>query len=64
MASLGFASQSLISACDASPNGLALATRRDGRWDLVDQSEVSTLRRCGEGPVKGYVEDGEFYEVD
>ena len=64
MKSLGFASQSLVSACESSPNGLALATRRGGRWELVDPSEVSTLRQCGEEPVKGYVEDGEWREAD
>ncbi|TXH49776.1 MAG: hypothetical protein E6Q97_21760 [Desulfurellales bacterium] len=52
----------LIEASNATSNGLVLATRRDGRWDLVDPSEVSALRKCGEEPVKGYVEERDGYQ--
>lgn len=46
----------------ATSPGLVMATRVDGRWDLVDESQVSTLRQCGVDPVKGYVEqDGDYH---
>lgn len=52
----------LIDASMATDSGLVFATRRGGRWDLVDPSEVSALRACGEEPVKGYVEqDGDYH---
>lgn len=52
----------LIEASMGISSGLVLATRRDGRWDLVDPSEMSTLRACGVDPVKGYVEqDGDYH---
>jgi hypothetical protein len=48
--------KALIEASTATDTGLVMATRRDGRWDFVDPSEVSTLRKCGEEPVRGYVD--------
>ncbi len=52
----------LIDASMATDSGLVFATRRDGRWDLVDESQISTLRQCGVDPVKGYVEqDGDYH---
>jgi hypothetical protein len=60
--------EKLIEMSKATSSGLVYATRRNGRWDYVDQSEVSTLRACGEDPAKGYVEFGgdvpEFVCVD
>lgn len=53
----------LIEASHATDSGLVLATRRNGRWDLVLLHEVSTLRQCGEEPVKGYVEERGGYDV-
>ena len=52
----------LIEASMGISSGLVLATRRGGRWDLVDPSEVSTLRQCGEEPVKGYVDEIDGYQ--
>lgn len=49
--------QKLIDASFATDSGLVYATRREGRWDLVEQHEVPALRRNGEDPQKGYVEE-------
>lgn len=57
-----FCTKKLIDASMATDSGLVFATRRDGRWDLVDPSEVSTLRACGVDPVKGYVEERDGYQ--
>jgi hypothetical protein len=57
-----FCTKKLIDASMATDSGLVFATRRGGRWDLVDPSEVSTLRACGEEPVEGYVEERDGYQ--
>lgn len=63
MNTIELCTKKLIEASNATSSGLVLATRRNGRWDLVDPSEVAALRRCGEEPVKGYVEERGGYDV-
>lgn len=59
MKSIGVASSALVSACNDSANGLALARQEDSVWIPVDPSEVSTMRACGDEPLLVAVEQSE-----